>query len=182
MEYFHSWTKGQSKPQNHEIARRVSHSDGTIVSPRPDPADSSFMAVYNQRLSTGFDKNTSVVRSNSEEVSEGTLGYIRSQIIDGLPSSHGAHRKILLSVHSDIVGFMTDQFGETINPDTTLGSVITLSGSALYAQAMTCESYVQFHWGLQSLGILKLLQDAMNNPSQSIKGTHTKQFYAITPF
>ena len=62
MEYFHSWTKGQSKPQNHEIARRVSHSDGTMVSPKPDPADSSLMAVYNQRLSTGFDKNTSVVR------------------------------------------------------------------------------------------------------------------------
>ena len=137
-----------------------------MVSPRPDPADSSFMTVYNQRFFTGFDKNTSVVRSNSEEFSEGTLGYIRSQIIDGLPSSHDAHRTILLSVHSDIVGFMTGQFGETINPDATLGSVITLSGSALYAQAMTCESYVQFHWGLQGLGILKLLQDAMNNPGQ----------------
>lgn len=129
-EYFHSWNKGQSKPQNHQTARRMSHSDGKMVSPRLDPADSSFMALYNERISTGFDKNTSVVLSNSEEVSEGTLGYIRSWTIDGLPSSHDAHRKVLLSVHSDVVGFMTDQFGETINPDTTLGSVITLSGSA----------------------------------------------------
>ena len=129
------------KQSSNGLQHRVSHSDGTMVSPRPDPADSSFMTVYNnQRFSTGFDKNMSVVLSNSEEVSEGTLGYIRSQIIDGLPSSHDAYRTILLSVHSDIVGFMTDQFGETINSDTTLGSVITLSSSALYAQAMTCKS------------------------------------------
>ena len=101
-----------------------------MVSPRLDTADSSFMAVYNEQFCTGFDKNTSVVRSNSEEVSEGTPGYIRSWTIDGLPSSHDAHRTILLSVHSDVVRFMTDQFGETINPDKTLGSVITLSGSA----------------------------------------------------
>lgn len=61
----------------------------------------------------------------------------------------------------DIRSFMKSQFKQSDNPDKFIGSVITLSGSALHAQATTCTEYVKQTWPTYGLWVLEELQWAI---------------------
>jgi hypothetical protein len=83
----------------------------------------------------------------------------QSAVFDGLrlqePGEHGRYRASI-QLNSDMSRFLEGQFGQ--NSNQALGSVITLTGSGLYAQATTCTEYVEQNWpvlGVQVLGVLE---------------------------
>ena len=67
----------------------------------------------------------------------------------------------------DVLGFMQDQFRDKDFPNTKLGSVITISGSAKHAQATSCSEYIRQHWSTQGLKLLDALQSALENPGHT---------------
>ncbi|PVH93539.1 hypothetical protein DM02DRAFT_676776 [Periconia macrospinosa] len=55
-------------------------------------------------------------------------------------------RHAVFDVHWDPVNFMRTQYGADINCIPAIGSVVVITGSALYAQATTCAEYMESVW------------------------------------
>ena len=73
--------------------------------------------------------------------------------------------RTMLEVEWDILAFMKHQFGDDENQKKLLGPVVTISGSAQHAQAMTCAEYIQRYWPAHGSSVLDALQDALNSPA-----------------
>jgi hypothetical protein len=72
--------------------------------------------------------------------------------------------------------FMRRQFGKSYLA--SIGSVIVLNGTSLNAQATTCKEYLQEHWPTTSPGLLKCIEDSMNERKNTTKGTCPSPVYA----
>jgi hypothetical protein len=73
-----------------------------------------------------------------------------------------------VNVYWAVEQFMELQYGESTA--TPLGSVITLSGSALHAQAATCRDYLERNWPLTGQVLLKAMQSAMGDGLSRMHG------------
>jgi hypothetical protein len=72
-----------------------------------------------------------------------------------------------IKLHWNLKSFLRGEFEGQVEVD--LGSVITLTGSACYAEAMTCEKYLEMHWPSTSSVILDLLRVALVNGKANCK-------------
>ena len=95
--------------------------------------------------------------ANSNEV-------IRRAIV--LDKNHQTYERIVFSISWDLPAFMANQY-KTKCP---LGSVITLSGTAMYAQAITCEEYSKMNWHKYGLEVLIILQRALDSSDLTYSG------------
>ncbi|KFZ19687.1 hypothetical protein V502_03498 [Pseudogymnoascus sp. VKM F-4520 (FW-2644)] len=68
--------------------------------------------------------------------------------------------EVVFSISWDLPAFMANQY-ETKCP---LGSVITLSGTAMHAQAITCEEYLKLNWPKYGIEVLVILEMALDSP------------------
>ncbi|MCJ1405071.1 hypothetical protein MMC11_008297 [Xylographa trunciseda] len=76
-------------------------------------------------------------------------------------------------VHCDLLSFMQRHFGED-SGSSTLGSVISLSGSARKAQATTAAEYLKSHWSETGQLTLDALQCAFNSEHHIFKVSHAE--------
>jgi hypothetical protein len=60
--------------------------------------------------------------------------------------------------------FMRFQYGEELP---SLGEVVVITGSALYAQATTCEKYIKQTWPKSGMFLVQALDDALQKPDPS---------------
>ena len=114
-----------------------------------------------------FDRDQTIVPSTSKFSIECNLAILESGVLAAFQAKEAGLHNALLKVKWDILAFMKDQFHENEYPNTTLGSVVTISGSVQHAQATTCEEYVKQNWAAHGMGILEALQDALNNPKHT---------------
>lgn len=86
--------------------------------------------------------------------------------------------KACFQVSWDLAKFMATQYGH--GSDVKLGSVITISGSALYCQALTAQDYLRQNWPTCGLQVLEMLQSALGNKKFSAQGMHTIDFLTLS--
>jgi hypothetical protein len=72
-------------------------------------------------------------------------------------------------VHWDPLAFLIEQYGDT--SANLISQCITLTGSSIDAQALTCGEYCHQVWPETGLDTLKCLQAAISHPGQLFKGT-----------
>ena len=71
---------------------------------------------------------------------------------------------------------MRSRYGEKIP---RIGSVIVLTGSALYAQATTCESYVKKTWSKTGMVLVEALDALVKIENASQIGVVRKGLYIV---
>ncbi|MCJ1383174.1 hypothetical protein MMC17_006287 [Xylographa soralifera] len=76
-------------------------------------------------------------------------------------------------VYCDLLSFMQRHYGEDCG-SSTLGSVISLSGTARHAQATTTADYLESNWPKTGPLTLDALQGAMNSEDHIFQVSHTK--------
>ena len=101
---------------------------------------------------------------------------------------------IALKLHQDLASGSKSNYGATFTvpwelswfmasqntcPDTPIGLVITLTGSALACQAATCEDYMRETWGSRGLRFLNLLQYALDSPDHESRGKLLTSLYLL---
>ena len=79
-----------------------------------------------------------------------------------------------LDIDWDLLGFMKTQYRE--NATARLGSVITLSGTVLRAQAATCSEYSQKTWPTQGSNVIMAFQTAIDSSLHKAQGTRSQSF------
>jgi hypothetical protein len=67
----------------------------------------------------------------------------------------------------DLFDFLAGQIDKTAH---RVGTVVTLSGSALYAHATTCSEYMMKNWPFGALLLLDVLQNAIGSSIHHAKG------------
>lgn len=76
-------------------------------------------------------------------------------------------RTLSLTISWDVLGFTRLYIDEGSGGD--LASAITLTGSALFAQATTCAAYLKQNWPLTCENVLSVLQAALNKEDRTAK-------------
>ena len=76
-----------------------------------------------------------------------------------------------LAMDWDLLGFIKHQYSDVENVD--LGSVITLSGTVLHAQATTCSEYARKTWPSQGPMVIAAFQSAIDSREHTCKGSST---------
>ena len=76
--------------------------------------------------------------------------------------------KASITMQWDLLAFMETQYVD--NKDVRLGSVITLSGTAQYAQATTCSEYAKYNWPSRGLRVIKAFQSAIDVRNSTSQG------------
>ena len=108
-------------------------------------------------------EDVGLYESNTDDIDS-----IRSQIFSVYSASSRGLKKASLFMDWDLPRFMRSQFID--DNEASLASVITLSGSVLYAQATTCSEYVRNTWPSQGARILRLFQHAFEAENHEAKG------------
>ncbi|KAL8948017.1 MAG: hypothetical protein Q9222_005759 [Ikaeria aurantiellina] len=93
------------------------------------------------------------------------MEFIRSQIV-GMPTTWPT--SVALTLDWDPIHFLKTQF--LLEREATLGSTITLTGSALCAQATTCLGYVSSTWPDYGSKVLHVFERAVNAKHHIFKG------------
>ena len=127
-----------------------------------------------ETISAGIE---TLMTTMSRHTTQDKLAVMRSQVLDTLSANKAGQFCASLEMQWDILGFMEDQYRENDLPNSTLGLVMTLSGSAQHAQATTCSEYIRQNWPTHGSEVLDTLQNALNSPmhtSHSESGTHTE--------
>lgn len=98
-----------------------------------------------------------------------TMEAIRRKIISSLPSSHEVSRKksaetykMTFGVEWDPLAFVKEQ-GYREEPDEAVEIVITLTGSAKDAQALTCAQYLCQTWPSAGEHTIRLVKDVLRS-------------------
>lgn len=87
-------------------------------------------------------------------------------------SDNHSFYSVSFNVEWDLLGFLRSQFDDRIP---LLGSLVVLTGSALYAQATTCSDYLQNIWPHSGALFLSTLQTAVkSSPTTGIQ-SNTRQ-------
>ncbi|KAF1950615.1 hypothetical protein CC80DRAFT_482470 [Byssothecium circinans] len=94
------------------------------------------------------------------------MNSIQKELVCETPAM--AHRYLLgqralafeakLNVNWDLAGYMSSQYGQK---PTSLASVVTVTGSALYAQATTCAEYMAATWPRTATFLIDVLDEAL---------------------
>ena len=121
-------------------------------------------------LSTSNASDTVIPYTDTNRVSPSThvraqMDLITSEVASGFSSRAS---KASLTMPWDLLAFMDTQYVD--NKDAYLGSVITLSGTAQYAQATTCSQYVEHNWPLRGLRVIKAFQSAIDMHKSTNQG------------
>lgn len=86
------------------------------------------------------------------------MGAIRKSVLASIESVNPMDDfEVPFSIDWDIIGFMCSQYGEMV----PIGSIVTITGSALCTQATTCDDYVRSNWPVTGPFLLEVLQDAL---------------------
>jgi hypothetical protein len=98
-------------------------------------------------------------------------------------SNHQSFYSVRFNVTWDLRGFLQSQFG---NRAPRIGSLVALTGSALYAQATTCSDYLQTTWPCSGAFFLSTLQTAVDsggnlNDQKSGNSTGKASLPLLTP-
>ena len=102
------------------------------------------------------DGDQKMVTSTSNYSIDDNLAILECGVLAAFQTREAGLHDTLLKVDWDVLAFMKDQFHDNEYPNTTLGSVVTISGSVQHAQATTCAEYVKQNWAAHGLGILGL--------------------------
>ena len=94
---------------------------------------------------------------------EDPLADIRSQVLGALFRNEIEQYCASLKIQWDVLNFMNGQFCDDDFPNTTLGTVVTISGWARQAQATTCSEYIRQTWPRLGQGILEAVQEALDS-------------------
>ncbi|GKZ26323.1 hypothetical protein AbraIFM66951_002245 [Aspergillus brasiliensis] len=96
------------------------------------------------------------------------MGKVRKIILESLPVSTRINRQIAaetfdisFKVRWDPLKFLVDEQYED-SPEKAIGKVITLTGSAMSAQAMTCGEYLRQVWPSTGPSVMKLMKDLVS--------------------
>jgi hypothetical protein len=81
---------------------------------------------------------------------------------------------ICLEMDWNLPKFMHTQYDANMCPK--IGSVIAITGSALYCQATTCREYLHDHWPEEAPIVLQHLQDALDSKTHNAAGKSTSTF------
>lgn len=103
------------------------------------------------------------------------LSLIGSQVLGELSESKNIRAS--LALEWDPLGYMKSQYPDNDNAD--LGSVITLSGTVLHAQATTCSAYAQQTWPSQGLKVITAFQIAIDSREHQAQGCCSLVFVGI---
>lgn len=98
--------------------------------------------------------------------SDDSMSFIKSEILGEL--SERKTTSASLAMDWDLLGFMKSQYPD--NDYANLGSVITLSGTVLIAQATTCSEYAQQTWPMQGSKVVMAFQSAIENREKKARG------------
>jgi hypothetical protein len=145
----------------HVAEATLTHTSCNTRSPKsPSPSIESLRENDSEFEAHGIEEIRRIVLEDLLETgTEHSLGSpkeekqssVASQSFDG-----STRYSTAISVHWDMRTFIKTQFGEL--GTTALGSVITLTGTALHAQATTVKEYVKLNWPATGLALLELLQ------------------------
>ncbi len=111
-------------------------------------------------------KDSSSCSDDESHSTEDKLAVIKSHVLKALSASGENQYCALLKTQWDILGFMEDQFRENDFPNSALGPVVTIIGSAQHAQATTCSEYIRLNWPAHGSKVLGALQDALKSTSR----------------
>lgn len=99
------------------------------------------------------------LKGNEILLSDNNLSLVESHILEELSELKTVSAS--LTMDWDLLGFMKSQYPDVENAK--LGSVITLSGAVLHAQATTCSEYAQQTWPSHGLGVVMAFQSAIDS-------------------
>ena len=133
-------------------------------------------------LSVGMDKGITHEHFKDDILND--LGaHVDWQMPTGRSNIEGDWYYASLNIDWDVSTFLEDQFCDPEFPNTTLGPIVTISGSAQRAQATTCSDYIQQNWPAHGSKVLDALQDALQSPSRKSKSKfRVKSSYAELEF
>ncbi|KAH8753476.1 hypothetical protein BGZ57DRAFT_964852 [Hyaloscypha finlandica] len=83
---------------------------------------------------------------------------IRASVLRGLSDGESVHA--FFTIYWDLRAFIRHQYEHV---PISIGSIITLSGSAVAAQATTCQDYVHANWPIYGSRVLLALQEAFDS-------------------
>ncbi len=119
-----------------------------------------------QEQPPSFNPRSSEPSSFEPALSDG-MSYIRKKVLGGLRQSETVRAS--LAMNWDLLGFIKDQYSDTKTVD--LGSIITLSGTVLRAQATTCLEYAQKTWPSQARMVISAFQSAIDSREHKFQGS-----------
>ena len=151
-------------------AANETHPEPGILQPLHDP-EARVESERARPIEAEMDENESFVALMPQPSTEDKLAAIISQVLKTLVTNEVGQYCASLKLQWDILGFIEDQFRDIDSPNTALGRVITISGSARHAQAATCSGYIQQNWPTYGSKILDALQDALDSVAHSYKSS-----------
>ena len=99
-----------------------------------------------------------------------SMGLIENKV-RGITARQQMIRATLV-IEWDLLDFMKTQYPSDGNAK--LGSVVTLTGTVLRAQATTCSDYAQKTWPAQGLFVIKAFESAIKSGDHKAKGSVTQ--------
>lgn len=102
---------------------------------------------------------------------------IRTVVLQGIAESSLPHA--IFSIHWDLRAFIREQYE---NEPVSIGSIITLSGSAIAAQATTCKHYIEANWPFYGSRVLHLLEKALKSPDNASTCKFSYSLFCLRSF
>jgi hypothetical protein len=94
---------------------------------------------------------------------------VRDKVMDAFPRAHSVSSRCPSTVYTmkfnclwDIHRFLHHEYPELRGGRARLGEVITITGSPVDAQALSCSGYLEQTWPFTGLDVLGLLQEAVD--------------------
>jgi len=113
------------------------------------------------------------------QIDSSTSGeMIRTVVLEGLRET-SSHHRTYFSIHWDLRAFIREQYE---NQPVSIGSIITLSGSAIAAQATTCKQYIEANWPLYGSKVLQLLEKAIDSPDNASTCKFSYSLFCLLSF
>ena len=123
-----------------------------------------------QQTDKVLDRGEIPMKSKSRHSTNYMLAVMEPWVLKALSASETGQYRASLEIQWDILGFMQNEFRDKDFPNTVLGHVVTISGSAKHAQATSCSEYIRQNWPTHGSKVLDALQCALDSP------THTSQW------
>jgi len=110
---------------------------------------------------------------------------LKTRILEALPRSNEVSRRSPSTTH--VMRFDCDcnieAFAHHEYPDIgqcfTIGDVISITGSATEAQALTCSGYMEQTWPTTGLDVLSVVQTALDSDREPISSKHSELLHRI---
>ena len=106
------------------------------------------------------------LRGNEDMLSDDSMDVIKTTVLR--ETERLGKATAILHMPWNPVDFMKTQYPD--NGNAKLGSVITISGTVLRAQATTCSEYAQKTWPVHGLNVIMAFQNAISSSSCTSEG------------